>query len=122
LFILDLTGKEPIYEQLRSQLLKYLELGIIKAGTKIPSVRDTAKNNGINPNTVQKAYRALEAEGYLYAVPKKGVYVAEIDVDKSRQEMLYTFLRPLRGMGVTREEIIAIVNYIYEEEVDAKGK
>ena len=44
---------------------------------KLPSVREMASKLAINPNTIQKAYRELEAEGYVYTVAGKGTFVAE---------------------------------------------
>ena len=56
MFNINLHGKDSIYEQIRDQILRYIELGIIRPNDKLPSVRQLALDLGINPNTVMKAY------------------------------------------------------------------
>jgi GntR family transcriptional regulator len=72
---IQLSGKQDVYIEVANRYKEYIELGIIKKGEKLPSVRTAACELGINPNTVAKAYSLLEEEGYLCSLPKKGVYV-----------------------------------------------
>ena len=69
MFLVNPKSKQPIYEQLVEQLRRQLILGGIKAGAPLPSVRQLAMELGINPNTIQKAYRRMEAEGMILSVP-----------------------------------------------------
>src|SRR5699024_9600856 len=63
--------------------------GAIQEGEKLPSVRSLASRLAINPNTIQRAYESLEAEGYLYSVPGKGSFAApHTGVDQGRKEEL----------------------------------
>ena len=55
----------PIYEQIQSQILRFIEAGVLNPGDKLPSVRQMAMDNGINPNTVAKAYAEMEKNGYV---------------------------------------------------------
>ena len=57
MFLINLQGKESIYEQIRSQIEKFIKNGILKPDDKLPSVRSLAEELGINPNTVMKAYQ-----------------------------------------------------------------
>ena len=83
MFLINLQGKESIYEQIRSQIEKFIKSGILKSDDKLPSVRSLAEDLGINPNTVMKAYQELEKNGYIYTVNKKGVFVSkDLDVKK----------------------------------------
>lgn len=66
--------KLSVYESIIENIKRDIELGIIAEGEKLPSCRDMAMRLGINPNTVQRAYSELEAQGVIYTVPKKGVY------------------------------------------------
>ena len=90
---LNYRDARPIYEQVRDGLRHLVVTGALQAGDKLPSVRALASSLAINPNTIQRAYEALEAEGYLYSVPGKGSFVSEhTGVDRGRQEhLLRTF-------------------------------
>ena len=77
LFDIRLEGKQPIYEQLCEKIAALITSGVLPAGERLPTVRETAKSLGINPNTVQRAYNRLENEGFIYSVPAKGSYVSE---------------------------------------------
>ena len=102
----------PIYEQVRDGLRTLIVSGALAGGEKLPSVRELASQLAINPNTIQRAYRALEQEGYLYSVPGKGSFAAarsEIDTQR-RDKLLRTLdetVRELNYLGVTREALIA---------------
>ncbi|MDO5438978.1 MAG: GntR family transcriptional regulator [Erysipelotrichaceae bacterium] len=117
MFYINLQGKQPIYEQIRQQITRFVELGVLKPNEQLPSVRQLAQENGINPNTVAKAYQQLEKEGVIYTMQKKGAYVAE----RSRsslydQEKLINYLKPLKEGGVSREELLTAVSELFKEE------
>ena len=63
---LDYRDARPIYEQVRDGLRSMMVTGVLAAGDKLPSVRSLATELAINPNTIQRAYTQLEAEGYVY--------------------------------------------------------
>ena len=86
---LDFRDTRPIYEQVKDNLRRLMVSGAIREGEKLPSVRSLASSLAINPNTIQRAYEALEAEGYLYSVPGKGSFAAAgSQVDNGRQASL----------------------------------
>lgn len=115
MFLLNLQSKIPIYEQIQSQILRFIEAGVLKTGDRLPSVRQLAVDNGINPNTVARAYAQLEADGYVYNLPKKGVYIAEIDSVSSRETQLMQAIKPLVNAGYTKKELIDAVEKLFEE-------
>ena len=90
---LDYRDARPIYEQVKDGLRRLMVTGVIQEGEKLPSVRSLASSLAINPNTIQRAYEALEAEGYLYSVTGKGTFAApRTDVDETRKaELLRAF-------------------------------
>ena len=90
---LDYRGARPIYEQVKDGLRRLMVTGVIQEGEKLPSVRTMASSLAINPNTIQRAYEALEAEGYLCSVPGKGSFAApHTGVDQGRKkELLQVF-------------------------------
>ena len=74
---LDLTGRAPIYEQICSQFSSLISKGVLKENDKLPSSRMLAKELGLNPNTVAKAYSRLEHDEIIYSVAGKGCFVAK---------------------------------------------
>ena len=68
---LDLTGRAPIYEQICSQFSSLISKGVLKENDKLPSSRMLAKELGLNPNTVAKAYSRLEHDEIIYSVAGK---------------------------------------------------
>jgi len=120
MFLLNLQSKVPIFEQIQSQILSFIDAGILSPGERLPSVRQLAQENGINPNTVAKAYAELEKNGYVYNLPKKGVYVAEIRSAGSRSAKIQAVLKPLKEGGATREEMLKAVEDLYKEKNHAE--
>ena len=90
---IDYRDPRPIYEQVKDGLRRLMVAGVIQEGEKLPSVRTMASSLAINPNTIQRAYEALETEGYVYSVPGKGSFAAPhsgVD-DKRKDELLLLF-------------------------------
>ncbi len=90
---LNNRDSRPIYEQIKDSLRRLLITGAISEGERLPSVRELASQLAINPNTIQRAYRELEAEGYIYSVAGKGSFaghVSEVDA-KRKSELLKRF-------------------------------
>ena len=116
---LDYRDARPIYEQVKDGLRKLIVTGVLGEGEKLPSVRSLASSLAINPNTIQKAYEALEAEGYVYSVPGKGSFAApHTGVDEQRKAQLLEHLdelvRELGYLGMTAEDVCG---HIREKEV-----
>ena len=112
---LDYRDARPIYEQVRDGLRRLMVTGVIQEGEKLPSVRTLASSLAINPNTIQRAYEALEAEGYLCSVPGKGSFAApHTGVDEGRRtELLGRFdavTSELLYLGVSGETLIERVH------------
>jgi len=86
---LNYRDARPIYEQIKDGLRRLILSDVISQDEKLPSVRDLASQLAINPNTIQKAYRELEQEGYVYTVSGRGSFAAPLsDVRSGRQDML----------------------------------
>lgn len=90
---LNYRDSKPIYEQIKDGLRKLVISSSLSANEKLPSVRELASSLAINPNTIQKAYRDLESEGYIYTVAGRGTFVAKQQeiVETRRQELLERF-------------------------------
>jgi GntR family transcriptional regulator len=122
--MLQLNPKDhaPIYEQIKEQLKTMIVSGVLKPDDKIPSVRELAQMLTINPNTIQKAYKELEQEGFIYSVRGKGSFVTPQDntLRNIRQHDLLTDLektvRELMYIQVPCQELVSIIEKIYKEE------
>lgn len=111
---LNYRDPRPLYEQVRDSLRQMIVTGAIAPGERIPSVRELASSLAINPNTIQRAYRELEADGYLCTVPGKGSFACggEIARRARRRELsaqLSALAAELRALGVTEEELLDIL-------------
>ena len=121
MFLVNPKSKQPLYEQLVEQLRKQLYLGVVEAGQALPSVRQLATELGVNPNTIQKAYRRMEAEGMIISVPGKGSFISDDLADmlkKQRDEQLDRIRRQIetcREMGLDKETIRRITDEVYQE-------
>ena len=111
---LNYRDARPIYEQVKDGLRKLIVSGAIADGEKLPSVRQLASTLAINPNTIQRAYNELEAEGYAVSVQGKGSFAVRgaRTADDARRRELSEQLREtaaeLRAMGVSQAEIEAL--------------
>lgn len=119
---LDIGDHRPLYEQIRDKLKEMIIEGLLDENEKIPSVREMASTLAINPNTIQKSYRELENEGYIYSVKAKGFFVSEIshtgDSGKISEikEEIKPLLKELKFLGVKKEKLFRFIEKIYEEE------
>ena len=107
----NLNEDRPIWIQLKEQLGKQIVSGRFQYGEKLPSVRELSAQLAVNPNTVQRAYRELEAEGYIYSVAGKGSFVAnDNQVDQGRiNKLLAQFdeaVTELSYMGYPMQNLI----------------
>lgn len=82
---LNYRDSKPIYEQIKDDIRKLVISNAFKADEKLPSVRELASKNAINPNTIARAYKELEEEGYLYSLSGKGTFVASEINDKGHR-------------------------------------
>lgn len=118
MFELDVRSRKPIYEQLVDQLKELIMTEMLTENEKIPSVRVLAKELTINPNTIQKAFRQLEMEGYIYTLSGKGSFVSpvtEVRNSMKQQQIKKEFSKIVNEalyMGINAEEMIQIIQQI----------
>ena len=109
---LDYRDVRPIYNQIADGFRSQITAGILRPEEKLPSVRELAVQLSINPNTIQRAYRLLEAEGWIATVPGKGCFVCGLRSysESEKQELLTAFDKAAAALlrsGIGREELIA---------------
>ena len=108
---LDYRDSRPIYTQIIDGIREQIITGVLQPGDKLPSVRELASTLAINPNTIQRAYRRLEAEAGIATVPGKGCFVCGQPMADPREELrllrqLTETANKLRGMGYSTQELI----------------
>ena len=110
----------PIYLQIKEGLCRLILTGVLTEDEKLPSVRELAGQLAINPNTIQRAYRELELEGFIYSVTGRGSFVAALSqVDEGRKAASMAELRAaaqeLMNLGMTRAALIAMLEELEQE-------
>ena len=127
MFQLDVKSRKSIYEQVIDNLKELIMTGEMEAGEKLPSVRELSKSITVNPNTVQKAYRELERQGYVYTTKGLGTFVCdkkEISYDESELSKVKAHLddafRQLLYLGLSFDEAKAIALSIIDEKKETK--
>lgn len=114
MFELDVRSRKPIYEQLTGKVKEMIMHGILQADEQLPSVRALSSQLTVNPNTIQKAYRELEREGYIYSLQGKGNFVArqqQARNESKRAELKEELLRLMAEavyLGFTESEMSAL--------------
>jgi GntR family transcriptional regulator len=116
---IDFRDSRPIYEQIKDGMLRLIMTQALKPNDRIPSVRELAAQLAINPNTIQRAYRELEREGYIYKVTGRGSFVAEIDLSESprKKELMTVFdktVKELLYLQTTVNELTARIKTLSE--------
>ncbi|MGN0328207.1 MAG: GntR family transcriptional regulator [Lachnospira sp.] len=108
----EFNDDTPIYLQIMEHFKTEIASGSMKAGDKIPSVRELALEAGVNPNTMQKALSELEREGLLESQRTSGRFVAD-DVKTPQklknslaQNLMNDFLKSMTRIGYTPEESV----------------
>ena len=112
MIVLNTRDPKPIYEQITNNLRRLIASGGIAPGERLPSVRELATRLTINPNTIQRAYRQLEQEGYIVSLPGKGCFAAEGSAPRQdRLRMLWHQLEAaaaeLRLAGISQQQLIS---------------
>lgn len=115
----DFNSEEALYIQLRNQIIVGIATNRLKEGESLPSVRQLAESIGINMHTVNKAYTVLKQEGFVKVDRRRGAVIA-IDADRisdleQMRESLRVILARASCRNVSREEVHALIDEIYEE-------
>ncbi len=117
---IDLASQEPIFKQIRSQIVSAIATGELSPGDPLPSVRSLAGDLGVNMHTVNKAYAVLRDEGYVVMRGRSGAVIADTARSMSsaraqeRRDAISSELSRLalefRAQGGTRDEFLALAS------------
>ncbi|MCR8848852.1 GntR family transcriptional regulator [Rossellomorea sp. SC111] len=118
MFELDLRSRKPIYEQLVEKLKELIINEVLKPDEQLPSVRALAQQLTINPNTIQKAYRELESQRFIYSVKGRGSFVNPSSHIQNAEkimkvkEELSKLLSEALYLGITTEDLKQMISEI----------
>lgn len=119
---LDAKDTRPLFEQIKEKTKELVVKGVLIENQKIPSVRESAAFLAINPNTIQKAYKELENEGYLYSVRGRGYFVSSV-TGLVKEKRIYELtcrleetLSELSCMGAESKKILDITKKYFKED------
>jgi len=117
---LNYRDPRPIYEQVKDGIRKLAYSGVLGPDDKLPSVRELAMKLAINPNTISRAYKELEQEGFIYTMTGKGTFInQEFDLYDSRKEELWKQFdkaaKELLELSVTEEELMKRIAQLSSE-------
>lgn len=120
---IDPYNRIPLYEQVLVKIRQLILRDVLKSDQRMPSVRELAQSTGVNPNTVQKAYKELERTGYLYTIQGRGSFVASPERihDPLREDQILMELEHLlyeaRYLRIPRNRLSACISpFLTEEE------
>jgi|TARA_Y100000310_G_scaffold327428_1_gene393779 DNA-binding transcriptional regulator YhcF (GntR family) len=112
---IDRTLEDPVYEQVAGQVRQLVASGALSPGTTLPPVRQLARDLGVGLNTIARAYRRLEAEGFIVLRDRSGATIAEpMGVDQPVRarllDQLRTTLARLRQSGMAADELLQVIS------------
>ncbi|EEM86299.1 GntR family transcriptional regulator [Bacillus cereus] len=121
--LLSNKSKSPIYQQIIDQIILQISNETLKVDDSLPSMRSLARDLKVSVITSKRAYEELEKAGYIYSIVGKGSFVAK-QTKKQRadepidpiREKFSTIVRESKANHLLRDELIQIINRIYEEE------
>lgn len=121
--IISNSSGVPIYEQIKEQIKAKIISNELKANELLPSIRSLAKDLRYSVITTKNAYEELVHEGYVISVPSKGFYVAEINNEVVREELLNKIellldeaVNIAKLNSIDKKTILEMINILYEEE------
>ena len=116
------SGQEPIYAQITRQIKAKILNGELQQGDALPSIRLLAKELRISVITTKRAYDELEKEGFLYAIPAKGFFVAAKNTELLREENLKQIeshlteaVRLAASCGLAKNDLVEMLELLWEE-------
>ena len=115
------NNDSPIYQQIMEQIKAMIATGVLKAGDKLPSVRELAVEAEVNPNTMQKALSELEREGLLCSKRTSGRFVSDnpYNANNLQEEMMMecikVFIENMKKLGYSMEDCIKFIEKYWQD-------
>lgn len=119
----EYKASKPIYLQIADRIIREIVRKELTPGDKLPSVREMAVQSGVNPNTIQRTYSELERMDIVETRRGQGTFVTEkedvltILNEKVQEEVIESFIRNMKELGLTKEQMIqGVENYLSRRE------
>ncbi|MGE6259519.1 GntR family transcriptional regulator [Heyndrickxia sporothermodurans] len=120
----EFLASKPIYMQIADRVYQQIVRGELKAGDKLPSVREMAIQSGVNPNTIQRTYGEMERVGIVETKRGQGTFVTE-DQDKINTlkvklqiEIIQVFVKSMKELGFSNSDILRGIEEFFRREKD----
>lgn len=123
---LDYKSGATLHEQIEQEIKNLVISGILKPDEQLPSVRELSIELTVNPNTVQRAYKQLEQDGFIYSIKGKGNFVAATSAGFSEKrcseayENFSAIVRELAYLGEDKSSLIDIIDGIYSKKEETR--
>ncbi|WP_414053854.1 GntR family transcriptional regulator [Macrococcus equi] len=118
----DPKSDQPIYEQLKSEIIRLIMAKEIREGESLMSMRALAKMLGISVITTKRAYKDLEDLGYLYTIPGKGTFVAQGNIaiiqeqsNKELEALILSSIQLAKQLNINQQDLIELTKDLWEE-------
>ncbi|MFD0960500.1 GntR family transcriptional regulator [Paenibacillus chungangensis] len=118
---LKLSSKQPVYIQIALYVKRQILLGAVESGERLPSRRDVAVQLNVNPNTVQKAYKLMEDEGYVRTMGNQGsvIYTDEQLISRIEEELtselVQDFIASVKEIRLNYRNVIELISKHWDE-------
>lgn len=103
---MKLVANVPVFVQIKRYYQRLIDSGALNEGEYMPSVREVSLQNGVNPNTVQKAFSLLIDEGYITPIIGKGNVINKVKKEKNNNEHLLQMLNEIKEAGFKKKDIL----------------
>ncbi len=117
----NFTDDQPIFQQIVQIISNQIVSGVYQPGDKLPTVRELSLQAGVNPNTMQRAFSAIEDTGLIYSKRGDGRYVSENlqihqkHANESLDKAVDDFLETMKSMGFDKEQVITCIEQKWKE-------
>lgn len=118
---LDYKDSRSLHQQIEDGIKTLIINKILAEDEQLPSVRELSISLTVNPNTVQRAYKQLETDGFIYSIKGRGNFVAPMNNAKDEQKInelyknLKSILKELMYLGENESSIDGFISHIKEE-------
>lgn len=122
----DYKSGKSLHEQIEDEMKRLIISGAMKPDEQLPSVRELSVSMTVNPNTVQRAYKQLEQDGFIYSIKGKGNFVSTLSKTESvkrseeLRETISEAVRELAFLGEDKDAVKALIDQIYREKEENK--
>ena len=112
----DVTGRKPLFDQLRTQVIDGVRDGALPPGTRLPTVRELAGQLGVAVNTVARAYRELESAAIVETRGRFGTFIARCDpTDAAMAAAAREYVDVARGLGLGKADALRYIEAVPED-------